>query len=118
MNSASSLPPSPTPPPLGIPRSAAPRLEAQKPHPDSSGSPPPPLAENPHPGLTPSTLHRAPVGQGPSGPDWLAISLGFWSGRVLATGTAWAGLCLIHHHHHHHHHHPLGSRPLKHTSSG
>ena len=47
-----------------------------------------------------STLHRAPVGQGPSGPDWLAISFGFWSGRALATGTAWAGLCLIHHHHH------------------
>ena len=45
------------------------------------------------------TLHRAPVGQGPSGPDWLAISFGFWSGRALATGTAWAGLCLIHHHH-------------------
>ena len=48
---------------------------------------------------TASTLHRAPVGQGPSGPDWLAISFGFWSGRALATGTAWAGLCLIHHHH-------------------
>ena len=46
-----------------------------------------------------STLHRAPVGQGPSGPGWLAISFGFWSGRALATGTAWAGLCLIHHHH-------------------
>ena len=45
-----------------------------------------------------SNLHRAPVGQGPSGPDWLAISFGFWSGRALATGTAWAGLCLIHHH--------------------
>ena len=45
-----------------------------------------------------STLHRAPVGQGPSGPDWLAIFFGFWSGRALATGTAWAGLCLIHHH--------------------
>ena len=42
--------------------------------------------------------HRAPVGQGPSGPDWLAIALGFWSGRALATGTAWAGSCLIHHH--------------------
>ena len=26
-------------------------------------------------------------------------SIGFWSGRALATGTAWAGLCLIHHHH-------------------
>ena len=45
------------------------------------------------------TLHCAPVGQGgPPGPDWLAISFGFWSGRALATGTAWAGLCLIHHH--------------------
>ena len=43
------------------------------------------------------TLHRAPVGQGPSGPDWLATAFGFWSGRALATGTAWAGLCLIHH---------------------
>ena len=31
------------------------------------------------------TLHRAPVGQGPSGPDWLAIAFGFWSGRALAT---------------------------------
>ena len=52
-------------------------------------------------GLKPGkcTPHRAPVGQGPSGPDWLAISFGFWSGRALATGTAWAGLCLIHHHH-------------------
>ena len=52
--------------------------------------------------LVGSTLHRASVGQGPPGPDWLAISLGFWSGRALATGTAWAwaGLCLIHHHHH------------------
>ena len=39
-----------------------------------------------------------PVGQGPSGPGWLAIAFGFWSGRALATGTAWAGLCLIHHH--------------------
>ena len=29
----------------------------------------------------------------------LSIALGFWSGRALATGTAWAGLCLIHHHH-------------------
>jgi hypothetical protein len=45
------------------------------------------------------TLYRAPVGhQGPSGPDWLAIAFGFWSGRALATGTAWAGLCLTHHH--------------------
>ena len=26
-----------------------------------------------------STLHRAPVGQGPSGPGWLAIAFGFWS---------------------------------------
>ena len=34
------------------------------------------------------TLHRAPVGQGPPGPGWLAISFGFWSGRALATGTA------------------------------
>ena len=45
-----------------------------------------------------STLHRARVGQGPPGHGWLAIAVGFWSGRALATGTAWAGLCLIHHH--------------------
>ena len=50
-------------------------------------------------GAIKSTLHRSPVGQGPPGPDWLAISLGFWSRWPLATGTAWAGLCLIHHHH-------------------
>ena len=25
--------------------------------------------------------------------------MGFWSRRALATGTAWAGVCLIHHHH-------------------
>ena len=33
---------------------------------------------------------------------WLAghCPSGFWSGRALATGTAWAGLCFIHHHHH------------------
>ena len=62
----------------------------EKPHPGSPGSPPPPPAGNPpRPGVTPSTLHRAPVGQGPSGPGWLAIALGFWSGRALATGTAW-----------------------------
>ena len=81
-----------------------PRLEAEKPHPGLSGSAPPPPAGNPHPLLTPSTLHRAPVGQGPPGPDWLAISFGFWvlvwTGTALATGTAWAGLCFIHHHHH------------------
>ena len=52
-----------------------------------------------------STIHRAPVGQGPSGPGWLAIAFGFGLGGrlrrrlllVLATGTAWEGLCLIHH---------------------
>ena len=43
----------------------------------------------------------ATVGQGPSGPDWLAIALGVWSGQALATDTAWTGLCLIHHHHRH-----------------
>ena len=45
------------------------------------------------------TLHRAPLARDPrvlSGRPLTA--LGFWSGRVLATGTAWAGLCLIHHH--------------------
>ena len=26
------------------------------------------------------------------------LPLGFGSGRALATGTAWAALCLIHHH--------------------
>ena len=35
------------------------------------------------------TLHRAPVGQGPSGHDWLATAFGFWSERALATGMAW-----------------------------
>ena len=48
----------------------------------------------------PSTVraHRAPVGQGPPGPDWLATALGFWSsGRVLTTGTAWwAGAPTLH----------------------
>ena len=34
------------------------------------------------------TLHRAPVGQGPPGPVWLAISLGFWS--------VWTGACYWH----------------------
>ena len=43
-------------------------------------------------------LHRAPVGQGPRVLSWLAIAFGVWSGRALATGTAWAGLCLIHRH--------------------
>ena len=28
------------------------------------------------------TLHRASVGKGPSGPEWRATALGFWSGRV------------------------------------
>ena len=51
-------------------------------------------------GNSPCAFHRAPVGQGPSGPGWLATALGVWSGRVFATGTAWAGLCLIHHQHH------------------
>ena len=50
-------------------------------------------------GLLHCTLHRAPVGQGPSVLGWLATALGFWSGRALTTGTAWAGFCLIHHHH-------------------
>ena len=45
-----------------------------------------------------TSLYRAPVGQGPSGPDWLGTALGFWSGRALATGTAWACLCSIRHH--------------------
>ena len=29
----------------------------------------------------------------------LPLALGFWSGRALASGTAWEGLCLVHHHH-------------------
>ena len=38
-----------------------------------------------------STLHRAPVGQGPPGPGWLAISFGLWSRR--ATGACyWHGV--------------------------
>ena len=54
---------------------------------------------SPDSGAARRTLHRAPVGQGPLDPDSLAITaLGFWSGRALATGTAWAGLRLIHHH--------------------
>ena len=33
---------------------------------------------------TARTLNRAPVGKGPPGPDWLAISLGFGlDGRLL-----------------------------------
>jgi hypothetical protein len=54
--------------------------------------------DKPQEGQTGTAVRRAPVGQGPSGPNWLATALGFWSGRALA-GTAWAGLCLIHHHH-------------------
>ena len=46
----------------------------------------------------PRDLHRAPVNQAPSGPVWLPTALGFWSGRPLAAGTTWAGLCLIYHH--------------------
>ena len=46
----------------------------------------------------PSTVRPLARGPRPSGPGWLAIPFGFWSGRALATGTAWAGLCLIHHH--------------------
>ena len=48
--------------------------------------------------LAPPTVRPLARGQGPSGPDWLAIAFGFWSGRALTTGTAWAGLCFIHHH--------------------
>ena len=33
------------------------------------------------------TLHRAPAGQGPPGPDWLAISFWFWSGQGGNTGV-------------------------------
>ena len=47
---------------------APPRQEPEKPHPGSPGPAPPPPAGNPHPGLTPNTLHRAPVCQGPLGP--------------------------------------------------
>ena len=48
-----------------------------------------------------NTLHRVSVGQGPSGHGWLTTALGFWSsGWALATGAAWAGLCLVYHQHH------------------
>ena len=52
----------------------------------------PSRADTPPVALGHSTLHRAPVGQGLSGPDWLATALGFWwSGRALATGY-WHGV--------------------------
>ena len=90
---------------LGSIQGAGSQPEAEGPTPTSRGALSPLPAEGPptwgDPGEGGCTLHRAPVGQGPSGPGWLATALGFWSGRALATGTAWAGLCLIHHHHHH-----------------
>ena len=48
-----------------------------------------------------SKEHPPPCARWPGalGSYWLAIALGFWSGWALATGTAWAGLCLVHHHH-------------------
>ena len=49
-------------------------------------------------GVLSSTSTGALVGQGPSSHGLLATALGFWSGRALTTGTAWAGLCLIQHH--------------------
>ena len=49
--------------------------------------------------LEPSTV-RPPLARGPRVlVGWpLPLALGFWYGLVLATDTAWAGLCLIHHH--------------------
>ena len=44
------------------------------------------------PKRTPSTAR--PLSRGP----WALIGLPFRYGRALATGTEWAGLCLIHHH--------------------
>ena len=45
-------------------------------------------------------LHRAPDGQELRLPRLAAMAFWFsfwvWSGQALATGTAWAGLCLIH----------------------
>ena len=51
-----------------------------------------------------SYTHRAPVGQGPSGHDWLATILPLfflvWTAACYWHGVgAWAGLCLIHHNH-------------------
>ena len=71
-----------------------------------------------HPNTHPAPCARWPCdSQGPSGPGWLAIALGFWSGRALPTGTAWAGLCPIHHHHHHHHQ-PTPEHPPTGTPQG
>ena len=45
--------------------------------------------DKPQEGQTGTAVHRAPVGQGPSGPDWLATALGFW---ILV----WTGACYWH----------------------
>ena len=54
-------------------------------------------------GLTPKIpLRRAPVGHGlrlPRPAMAFVFSFGFCFGQALASGMAWAGLCLIHHHH-------------------
>ena len=51
--------------------------------------------------LAPSTVR--PLARDPLVLIGWPFSFAFWSGRALGTGTAWAGLCLIHHHRNHHH---------------
>ena len=69
-------------------------------------TPAPPLR---HPCATPSP-HLSPPAAPPSpstayvrgsggSPPTVAMAFGFWCWRTLATGTARAGLCLIHYHH-------------------
>ena len=44
----------------------------------------------------PPTMRLLVRSFGSHGWPWpLGVPLGFWSGIALATGTAWAGLCLI-----------------------
>ena len=56
------------------------------------------IREFANPGVL-SSLGRAPLARDPRVLIGWPLPLGFWSGRALATGTAWAGLCLTHHHH-------------------
>ena len=69
------------------------RLEAEKPHPassgSSSGSAPPPLAGNPHPGLTPSTLHPPPCARWPG-------TIGPWLAGHCLWVLVWTGACYRH----------------------
>ena len=75
------------PPLLGLPRSAAPRQEAEKPHPGSSGTAPPPPAGNPHPGLTPK--HPPPCARWPGTP-------GSWLAGHFPWVLVWTGACYWH----------------------